>query len=167
MPLVKPQCLKSMHTIGLQPQKMNERIEVIMCMDLAGKSGNAIAEELGLTPSRVSIIRNSPLYRTRLDVERDKLKELYREKQTDKLTTGDPVEEALKGAALEAAMKKIELMRSGQSEFVQSSSADGILDRAGYRPHQEKTKVTVEVTDKMADRFEAALRYRTCVERTI
>ena len=41
MPLVKPQHMKSLNTIALQPQKIDTpKIDVIMCMDLAGKSGN-------------------------------------------------------------------------------------------------------------------------------
>src|SRR4030042_457382 len=86
MPICKPQYLRSMTTIKLQPQKMNERIGLIMCMDLAGKSGNDIAEELGISANRISIIRNSPLYLNRLSMERDKLRELYRDKQTDIMT---------------------------------------------------------------------------------
>lgn len=159
MPLKIPQALKSPATRSLQPQSMTNKIEVIMCMDLAGKKGNDIALELGMTPGRISIIRNSPLYLQEIEARRSQLMEEYREKQTDKLVTGDPVEEALKGAALEAAGKKISLMREGKSEFVQLAASGDILDRAGYKAHQEKTKLTVELNEKIASRFEEALKF--------
>ena len=158
MPLTVPQELKSLKTIALQPMEMNNRIEVIMCMDLAGKGTGDIARALDMCDSRISIIKGSPLYRQEMESRREKLLEKFRDKQTDKLTSGDPVEEALKGAALNAARKKIELMDNGKSEFVQLAAAGDILDRAGYRSHQEKTKISVEITDKMSERFESALR---------
>lgn len=159
MPIRVPQDLKTMKTIAAQPQYMTNKIDVIMCMDLAGKGTGDIARELGMTDARISIIKHSPMYQERVVAERNKLKEMYREKQTDRLTSGDPVKELLKGAALAAAHKKIELME-GKSEFVQLAAAGDVLDRAGYKSHEEKTRVTVEVTEKMSDRFEAALRFR-------
>lgn len=158
MPLRIPQELKSLKTIALQPMDMSNRIEAIMCMDLAGKGTGEIARSLDMSDSRISIIKGSPLYQQEVAVRREKLLEKFRDKQTDKLTSGDAVEEALKGAALNAAHKKIELMNEGKSEFVQLAAAGDILDRAGYRAHQEKTKISVEITDKMSDRFETALR---------
>lgn len=169
MPLCKPQELKSLNVIAMQPQKMNSRIEAIMCMDLAGKSGNDIARELDLTPPRISVIRNSPMYQEALGQMRDALRLQFQDKQTDRLVSGDPVESVLKDAALEAAHSKIELMRTGRSEFVRLAASGDILDRAGYRPHQEKTKVSIEISDKMANRFEEALRSgsRVCVSSEV
>lgn len=157
MPLVKPQELKSLNTISLQPDKITPKIDMIVLMDLAGKGTNDIARELGMTAARISIIKNSPLYIQERDVQKAKLQEIYRDKQSDRLVSGDPVEIALKEAALSAAKTKIDLMHNGKSEFVKLAASGDILDRAGYRPHQEKTKVSIEITDKMADRFEAAL----------
>lgn len=159
MPIVKPQSLKSLSTIAQQPQKVDSRMEAIMCMDLAGKSGKAIAVSIGIGECRVSVIRNSPLYMNRRDELKAELEARYMDKQTDVLTSGDPVEEALKSVAITAVNKKIDLMRNSQNEFVASAAAGDILDRAGYKSHSEKTKVTVEVTEKMANRFERALGY--------
>jgi hypothetical protein len=155
----KPQSMKSLKTIGMQPDKITPKIEAILCMDLAGRKGKEMAEELGLGEARISVIRNSPLYISRLAEMRKELESRFMEKRSDRLSSGDPVEEALKGAAITAANKKIQLMRESQNEFVASAAAGDILDRAGYRAHQEKTKITVEVTDKMADRWERALKY--------
>jgi hypothetical protein len=55
------------------------------------------------------------------------------------------------------AVKKYEALLEGKSEFVQKSTADSILDRSGYKAKTDKTIVSVEVTEKMADRFERVL----------
>lgn len=157
MPQLVPQALKALSTIAMQPKVETPRINAIICMDLAGKGTGDIARELGLTVGRVSIIKGSPLYKDARDRELARLKDMYRDKQTDRLISGDPVEEALKDAALEAARTKIELMHNGKSEFVKLAASGDILDRAGYRAHQEKTRVSVEISDKIADRFERAL----------
>jgi len=161
MPLRVPHSLKSLGTIAQEPRKVSNKIELIMCLDLAGKKGNDIAAALGLSVARISIIRNSPLYQQEIVKRREALLSEFRDKQTDKMVMSDPVELALKEAALSAAKKKIALMTDGKSEFVQLAAAGDILDRAGYKAHQEKTKLTVEVTDKMATRFEEALRHGT------
>jgi hypothetical protein len=151
--------MKSLNTIAMQPEKMSNKIEVIMCMDLAGKRNCDIARELGMTDARISIIRNSPLYSREIESRREALMSEYRDKQTDRLVTGDPVTTALKEAALEAARVKIEVMKDGKSEFARLAASGDILDRAGYKAHQEKTRVSIEITDKMADRFEKALSF--------
>jgi hypothetical protein len=161
MPLVKPQCMKSLKSIAAQPQRVDTpKIDAIICMDIAGKGTNDIARELGMTASRISIIKGSPLYIQQRDVERDKLKSLFQDKQSDRLASGDPVEQVLKDAALSAAKMKIDLMQNGRSEFVKLAASGDILDRAGYKAHQDKTIVSVTITDKMADRFERAITYQ-------
>ena len=159
MPIKLPQSMKALSSIKAQPTESSPKMEAIICMDLAGKGTGEIARELGMTSGRISIIKTSPMYLQQREVERGKLQEMYREKQTERFLSGDPVEEALKGAALDAAKTKIELMENGKSEFVKLAASGDILDRAGYRAHQEKTIVSVTVTDKMADRFERALQF--------
>ena len=53
-----------------------------------------------------------------------------------------------------------EILNYGKSEAVKKVAADSILDRAGYKAHTEKTKVSVEITEKMAKRFEEVLSYK-------
>lgn len=167
MPEKKPQDMKSLHTIGLQPKEMTSKIEVILAMDVAGRKGNDIASTLGLTASRVSIIRNSPMYIAQLEAEKNRVRDMFRDKHTDNLTSGDPVEQALKDAALEAAQCKIDLMRDGKSEFVRLAASGDVLDRAGYKAASEKHVTSIEVTEKMADRFERALKFKvTTTEST-
>jgi len=166
MPLRKPQELKSLNTIAMQPKTVSSKMEVILCMDVAGRKGHEIAKELAIGEQRVSIIRNSPLYLKRLEELRREMETQFVDKQTDKLTSGDPIEELLKDSAIVAARKKIELMNQSSNEMIASAAAGDILDRAGYKSHTEKTKVTVEVTEKMANRFEKALGYEPSNSKT-
>lgn len=166
MPLVKPQSMKSLHTIALQPKNIDTpMIDAIMCMDLAGKGTGEIAKALEMLSSRVSIIKGTPMYIQQRDEMRNKLKDQFMEKRSD-LLAGDPVEQALKDSALNAAKKKIDLMENGKSEFVQLAAAGDILDRAGYKSHQDKTLVSIQITEKMADRFERAITYKTSRKNT-
>ena len=168
MPWWKPQHMKSLKTIATQPKNLDtSRIDAIMCMDIAGKSGNDIAAELGMQPTRISVIRHTPLYMQQRDEMRAKLREQFSDKQTDRLVSGDPVEQVLKDAALAAAKVKIDLMQNSRSEFVKSSAAGDVLDRAGYKAHQDKTIVSVQITEKMADRFERAITYTRKSNTTI
>lgn len=161
MPLLKPQSMKSLKTIAAQPKEIDTpKIDAIICMDIAGKGTNDIARELGMTASRISIIKGTPLYKQQRDAQREQLKGIFQEKQSDRLVSGDPVENALKDAALNAAKTKIDLMENGKSEFVKLAAAGDILDRAGYKAHQDKTLVSVTITEKMADRFERAITFK-------
>lgn len=160
MPIVKPQELKSLKTIELQPEKMSSRIQLIISMDIAGYNGNQIADAIGLSANRVSIIRNSPLYLQERKTKWHQLQEQVIDKKSDKIVAGDPVENKIKELALRAVNKYEHLLDGAKSEFVTKATADSILDRAGYKAKTDKTIVSVEVTEKMADRFERALSYK-------
>jgi len=56
------------------------------------------------------------------------------------------------------------LMRDGRSEFVQAAASSDILDRAGYKSYSDKTTASIELTEKMADRFERALKFTVTKE---
>lgn len=157
MPLIKEQEMKALSTIKLQPDKMNSKINIMIMMDIGGARGKEISEAIGLCESRVSIIRNSPMYIEQRDKRWRELQEQFVDKKSDRLVDGDPVQVEIKDACLEAARTKVDLMRNAQSEFVRNNAADGILDRGGYKVRSEKTKVSIEVTEKMAGRFEKVL----------
>lgn len=164
MPLVKPRELKSELSLSLEPDKMTSRIQLIIALDIAGYNGNQIAEDIGLTPSRISIIRNSPMYKQERDRKWEELQKQVISKKTDKIVAGDPVDIRLKEMALAAVDVYGELIKDGKSEMARKTAADAILDRSGYKPHTEKTVLSVEVTEKMADRFEKVLK-RTTITR--
>jgi len=156
MPTVKPQELKAISTIDLQPDKMSSKIQLIIAMDIAGFSGNSISEATGLCVSRVSIIRNSPMYMQERERKWNDLSSQVIDKKSGLIAAGDPVEARLKKLAM-VAVEKYAVLLDGKSEFVQKSTADSILDRSGYKAKTDKTIVSVEVTEKMADRFERVL----------
>src|SRR3990167_7788034 len=105
MPRIVPQELKAESTINAQPKQDSSVIMNIMLLDLAGRDNNDIAQIVGLTPPRVSTIRNSPLYTQRYDEERAKLIERFVDKKADKLVTGDPVDNLIRDHCLDAAQR--------------------------------------------------------------
>ena len=159
MPRPLPRHLKAISSIAQEPREMTAKIELITLLEISGRRSKDIAAAVGMTPERVSRIRSSPLYLDNLKRETDKLKEQFHEKKAEQLVTGDPVENLLKSAALAAAKTKIELMENGRSEFVKLAASGDILDRAGYKAREDKTLVSVTITEKMSDRFERALKY--------
>lgn len=160
MPIIKSQEEKSEAHKKLQPQHNRSVIQLILGYDLCGWKQGRIAEEVGLTQSRVCIIMNSPLYKTQRDSRWAQLRDEIATKTSDKVSTGDPVEIKIKDLAIMAIDKKEKLL-DAKNEFVQNSVASDILDRAGYGAKQKKITSTIEVTEKMASRFEAALQDNT------
>lgn len=156
MPEIKPRHLKAISTLDSEPERLNNRHQLIALLDISGRTGNEIAEAIGMTPARVSLIRNSSLYQAMLLQKREELQAQFIDKKSTALAT-DPVEKCIREHCLEAAEKKISLMREAQSEFVQLQAANSLLDRGGYKAKFDRTKVSVEVTEKMADRFARVL----------
>ena len=157
MPRIVPQNMKTIKTIEGQPDKMNSRIRRMILLDIRGVSGKAMAEDLGITENRISIIRNTPFYREEKERTFQSMQDKTLEKQSDDIAYGDPVEQELKNNALSAAKEKVRLMKEATNDFVRSSAAGDILDRAGYKAHSEKSKLEVIVTEKMSERFEKVL----------
>lgn len=166
MPLVLAQNMKAMSTINAQPNKMSSKIHLLVMMDIAGATGNQMSEHSGLTPARVSLIRTSPLFTEERNRKMNELQDKIIDKKSSSIAEGDPVEMKLKSLALEAVGTYEHILRSGRSESVQKVTADSILDRAGYKSHTEKMKVSIEVTEKMASRFEEVLGYNANREAT-
>ena len=166
MPLVKPRELKSEISIANEPEKMSSKIQLIIALDICGYTGNQISEHIGMTPSRVSIIRNSPLFIQERDAQRNRLTSQVLDKQSDKVVSGDPVENRIKDLAMRAVGIYEKIIDSGKSEFAQKAAADSVLDRAGYKAHTDRTVLSVEVTEKMADRFERVLKRTTITKES-
>ena len=164
MPLVKPRELKSDASLALEPDRMSSKIQLIIALDIAGYNGNQISENVGLTPGRVSIIRNSPLYLQERERRWSELQEQVIGKKTDRIVAGDPVENRIKDLALKAVGIHESIMESGKGEMSKIASANSILDRAGYKAKTDRTIVSVEVTERMADRFEKVLK-RTVITK--
>ena len=164
MPEIVPRELKSEISISQEPEKMSSKIQMIIALDICGWTGNDIADKIGMTASRVSIIRNSPMFIQERDSQRAKLTSQVIDKKSADIVAGDPVENRIKDLALRAVGVYDEIITNGKSEFAKKAAADSILDRAGYKAKTDKTTLSVEVTEKMADRFERVLK-RTTITR--
>ncbi|MBU2052493.1 hypothetical protein KKH13_04790 [Patescibacteria group bacterium] len=140
-------------------------MQLIILMDIAGYTGNAISAELGMTPSRISIIRNAPIYTEAKRIKEAELSSKVIEKRSNSIAAGDPIEARLKLLAVDAVEKYAVLLKGANSEFVQKSTADSILDRAGYKARSDKTIISVEITEKMATRFEKVLSRAVMTEQ--
>jgi hypothetical protein len=162
MPEIVPRELKSEISIANEPERMTSKIQLIIALDICGYTGNQIAEQTGMTASRISIIRNSPLFIQERDSQRARLTAEVIGKKSDSIVAGDPVENEIKDLALKAVGVHKAIMETGKGEMSRIASANSILDRAGYKAKTDKTVVSVEVTERMADRFERVLK-RTVV----
>lgn len=163
---MKEQDEKSQAHIALQPKNIETAsVQAIMMHELCGRRNGEIATLVGMTESRVSIIRNSPLYKGQLALRRTELQTTIIDKKSTQITE-DPVHKVLQGAKIEAAEKLQEKMAGAKNEFLQVACAKDILDRTGYAPEKKVTTKTIEVTEVMADRFEQALRYKETRTRT-
>jgi hypothetical protein len=161
MPVLKPRELKAESSLALEPERMSSKIQLIIALDIAGYNGNQISANVNLTPARVSIIRNSPLYLQERERRWQELQAQVIGKKTDAIVAGDPVENRIKDLALKAVGVYEDIIDSGKGEMAKIASANSILDRAGYKARTDRTVLSVEVTEKMADRFERVLKRTT------
>lgn len=146
-----------MNTIDLQPQYETPRTRVILYMDLAGRGTGEIAEALGITACRVSIIKGSPMYARIKEEETAALREKFMDKQATALTT-DPVKEKFKAAAAGMARNLLDIANNGQSEFVKLNATKDVLDRAGYMVERQKIAVpSIQVEAKVVAQFQEIL----------
>ena len=162
MPRIIPQDMKAISTLNAQPDRMTSKIHLLVLMDIAGATGNQMSEHSGMTPARVSVIRNSPLFTEERNRKMVELQDKMVEKKSSSIAEGDPVEVKLKELAMSAVETYATILKNEKgSESVNKVAADSILDRAGYKAHTEKMKVSIEITEKMASRFEEILEYDT------
>lgn len=159
--VLKPQYQKSAGHVNIQPKHNTGIIQLILGYDLCGWTTSEIAEKVSLSVSRVSVIKNSPLYMGQMELRRGEFSAAIVDKKATEITAGDPVEKEIKRLAVKAIEVKGFLLEQAGSEFVKNSVASDLLDRAGYKPEVKKTITSVEVTEKMADRFEKVLGYET------
>ena len=159
MPAYVPQDAKADSTINAQPKDIERTsVQAIMMYDLCGYGNGKIAEAVGLSESRTSLVRSSPLYKQQLAERRKLLAEAVIEKRSDQIVE-DPVLKVLHTAKIEAAEKLVEKMSNAKNEFLQAACAKDVLNFSGYTPEKKTTVKTIEVTADMANRFEAAIRY--------
>lgn len=160
MPVIKTQEEKSFWHKDAQPKRDSSIIQLILAYDLCGWRNGRIAGAVGMTESRVSIIRNSPLFQSQRKARWQELQEQVTGDTATKIVAGDPVELKIKALALRAVEVKEDLLECGKPEVRNSASSD-LLDRAGYGAEKKKIKASIELSDKMAQRFERILQRRS------
>lgn len=170
MPKLIPQEEKAQSTINAQPKSIEKNsVQLILLYDLSGWKQGRIAEELGMTQSRVSVIMSSPLYKAERQKRFEEMQSSLVEKKAEKAEVGDPVTKAFKDRAVEMANKKIDLALNGKSEFVQNSATSECLAMAGYAPQKTEKKSTnasILVSEKVAQRFERVLGMKLEITET-
>lgn len=125
-----------------QPEKWTSRHRACVALEISGMKPKAIAERLGYTVSRVSIILSDP--RAALD-RRELAKGI-----TDRLTD---VQMKLQVASHEAVDELIDELRNSADEKVRHKAANSILDRAGYSTIRREVKPAPEIPDELGDRM--------------
>jgi len=145
-----------------QPKHLEKNsVQLIMAHDLAGFGTNETALAVGMTIGRVSIIKNSPLYREERARRFEALKQSVTE-GTSKKILEDPARQVLLDNRVGAAEKLVALVRDGKNEFVQKSAAVDILEFSGIsKPRQSDKHVgtTVVMEERLAQRFGFAKGY--------
>lgn len=117
-----------------EPEVFSQRHKLAVLMQAAGLKNWEIAEELGFSESRVSVILNDPRARAVL--------EQYSREVVDSLTD---VRLRLKYYANEALTEVVEEMRHSDDPRVRQRAAFGILDRAGYSKIEKRFVATAQV----------------------
>lgn len=131
------------------PEKWSPRHRLVVALHLGGDKNNEIAEKLGMSESRVSIILNDP--RSVHEIER--MASTVADRTLDTALR-------LKLYANEALDEIVEEMRTARSEKVRQTAAFGILDRAGFTPVKpdERSQQAPELPAEVVDRMEATTK---------
>lgn len=147
---------KSKHTRSRRPINFNKKVLSILHYELSGWTRQAIADRVNLTLNAVNVICTNDNYKARFNSAMSKVEDAIIA-QRAKEAIEDVVVKTFREAAPAAALKKVDLMNNASSEFVQSSNASEILDRAGYKVEQKKFTSTTEVSEEIATRWEKLL----------
>ena len=159
MPIYKTDEEKSENRLKLEPIRLNTVHRRIMRLEIAGRRPGEIAVEVGITPSRLSIITGSSLYK----VERDRMKVELERLFTEGVVERDvehPVRRFLTAEAYKSAETLVELRDGAKAELVRRQSAVDILDRAGFKVPKEEAKgdAPVEVGEGLANAIRTAIQ---------
>lgn len=138
-----------------EPEKLRPRHIQAIRLQIAGYNNNDIAEALGYTPSRVSILLSHPDAQTIRNA-------------LVSVVTGDAldVRTQINQASGEALNVVLDSMRNVGEYKEKAKIAFGILDRAGYSVVQKvENKTEINLTAKVGDRLSDALLAFTEVSR--
>jgi hypothetical protein len=139
----------------LDPSNPNKSAyHMIAELDVAGHNQKEICIKMGYTASWVSRIMNSPMYPLIRDKKRADLHEAVIDKVSTDIADSETI---LKNAKAQAAGVLVDLLTNGRSDAVKASVATHIVDRGLSK--KEGTTVVVQITERIADRFEKVFKY--------
>ena len=150
MPTYKTNEEKSENRLRLEPIRLNTVHRRIMRLE--------IAEEVGITPGRLSIIVGSDLYKVERDRMKVEVERLFAEGVAER-DVENPVRKFLTAEAYKSAETLVELRDGAKAELVRRQSAVDILDRAGYKVPKEEAKeeAPLEVGEGLANAIRTAI----------
>lgn len=171
MPQIVPQESKAESSINAQPKNLEKNsVQLILLCDIAGYGTNEIAEYLGMSVSRISIIKSSPLYQAQRASKFQEMSTKVVEGTANKILE-DPARKLLLDAKVEAAEMKVDLALRSKNEYVRSAACSEILGIAGIMPQKQNSENagrTIVMEEKLAERFGFAKNYKeNVVERKI
>jgi len=145
-------------TIAMQPKHLSSRHRAMMRYLISGKPQGEVAELFGMTPSRFSIICNSPLFKAERTQMETEIGGQFVENEGGKVHR-DAVREKLMQEALASLDTVIALRDGATSERVRQLSALEILDRAGYKaPERIEGNVEVDASEGLVNAISCAMR---------
>lgn len=136
-----------------EPEEWTPRHELVVRLHLASIRNKDIPrwmEQAGVEPfseSRISVIINDP--------RAQRLREMFARSAIDRM---ENVQDRLEAVSNEALTEVIDQLRNHEDAKVRQRAAFSILDRAGYSKIERRAVASFNVTDKVLDRMEQALK---------
>jgi hypothetical protein len=128
------------------PKEIRRRHELVCALHACGWRGKDIAEHVGYSQSRVSIIVNDPRSREIIDSYAGAFSSIA----TD-------VKEKLEFLSIEAVEEVAQVMRSAEKDETRLRAAFGVLDRGGYGKAMKVIRQDDGLTDDAIERLASGL----------
>lgn len=116
--------------------RLKGKHRIMQDLEMSGLTSREIARMLGLTDSRVSLIRSSPLYQAGLQQ-----KMALQSKETSDL---------IQNLAIESVVEMRELARHSKNEKIRLSAAKWLVENAGFRA-PERREVDINFRDTVEE----------------
>jgi len=152
--IVKPRYLKSINTINAEPSRMTSNIQHIMMLDIAGAAGGEIAKLTNLSESRVSIIRNTPMYVQARESKWKQLQASVIDKTSDQITN-EEVRKAARAQVMPILKEWGIIALNDESSFAKIAAGRELIRVAGVVEERKQTRsAVIEIGDKWAERWD-------------
>jgi len=130
-----------------EPQEISSRHKYVVALSALGMRGFEIAELIGMSESRVSVLLRDPrLEALKRDLTGEAIRELSRDAGS-----------IIKSHVAEAAETMASLMRGAESENVRRLASADLLDRAGHKPKETVQHQVVHIDADATEALKEAL----------